>query len=94
MKMPSSTDQPKVLAGDSMMPGSMGSPPTLIGAVVTAMVSVIAPMPPVAARTAEVPKARPTRISTAFSVSVAATDQNPPRDVSSRIARNAWIENS
>ena len=89
MKIPINAAQPNVPAGVSRMPGSSGSPPSLMGAVVVAIVSIDRAIPRVADRMAQVPKPRPIRISTAFSVSVAATERRPPIEVSSRIARKA-----
>ena len=86
--------QPKLPSGVSMIPALIGGPPTLTGAVVVATASSILPIPPVADNTAPNPKARPTRISTALKVSVAATDQKPPVQVMIKNTRKPKIAHS
>ena len=94
MKIAIRAPQPKLPSGVSMIPAFIGGPPTFTGAVVTATASRILPIPPVAVNTAHKPKAKPTRIKMALTVSVAATDQKPPVQVMIRNTRKPKIAHS
>src|SRR5699024_10347225 len=70
--------KPNAPTGDKRIPSSSAGPPSIVGAVVVANVCRIFPMPSVNIQTTIAANITPMVIRMVFSVSVAATDQNPP----------------
>src|SRR5699024_3622665 len=78
IKIENDVPRPKVTTGERSTPSSSSGPPTIVGAVVVASVSNILEIPPVSIQTTPLANITPIVIRIVFSVSVAATDQNPP----------------